>query len=169
MKFRKLFVFASVIAGIFIIALFVFMASQAAPAGSFFTFRGHQSAQVSGDGSTILAMRLISIPFGIHDSLAITGNGQIVTVTGWGICPSGGGDFSIKATISQVSLNGLAVGRSLGTCSGQEKVQWSADVNTPGSQTFSAGPAQACGHVVVHREGQGDTVGDWCANVTLAP
>ena len=155
------------IAGIATIALIVFTASQAASARGFFTFSPNQFAQESRDGTTILARRLTSIPFGIQDNLALSTDGQTVTVRGHGDCPDGGEDFNLRATISQDSLDGLAVGHTKGQCVSGGLAFWTVEVMAPGPKTFSSGDAQACGHVVIHRYGRGDFVSDWCKSVDL--
>jgi hypothetical protein len=167
MKYRKLFVVAPIIAGIVMMAVFAFIMSRSAFAGNFFAFSNNQSAQASHDGTTILARRLISIPFGIQDSLALSDDGQVVTVQGHGDCPAGGQDFQLKVTVSQDSLNGLAVGHTTGQCVSGGRALWEVAVRTPDSKAFTPGDALACGHVIVHTRGGGDVVGDWCKNVTL--
>ena len=155
------------IAGIATIALIVFTASQAASARGFFTFSPNQFAQESRDGTTILARRLTSIPFGIQDNLELSTDGQTVTVGGHGDCPDGGEDFRVKVTLSQDSFDGLAVGYVEGQCESGVEVPWEVEVNVPGPKAFTPGEAQACGHAVVHTAGGGEIVGDWCKSVTL--
>jgi hypothetical protein len=167
MKARIFFVVTSGLAGIAAMALFVFAASQAASAGGFFSFDYNEFTSEPRNGSTILARRLISIPFGIQDNLELSEDGSTVTVQGHGDCPDGGEDFIVRVTLSQDSINGLAVGRTTGECSGGEQVPWQVDVNAPGLEAFTEGDARACGHAVVHMHRQGDIVGDWCKVVTL--
>lgn len=155
------------IAGIATIAIIVFTVSQATSARGFFTFNPNQFAQESRDGTTILARRLTSILFGIQDNLALSTDGQIVTVGGHGDCAAGGEDFRVKVTLSQDSFDGLAVGHVEGQCENGVEVPWEVEVNAPGPKTFAPGEAQACGHAVVHTGGGGDIVGDWCKPVTL--
>jgi len=163
MKSRILFVALSLIAGIAAIGLLFATADYTGSAVSPFTFANKAATR---DGSAIRVSRAFTIPYGIEDTLKISADGQFVTVTGHGDCV-GGESFRLRATLRQDSFNGLAIGHTEGLCSSDGLVEWSAQVNTPGSKTFSAGPALACGHVVVNFDHQGAISHDWCKSVTL--
>lgn len=163
MKARIVFVFASVLASLVAVALVVFMLGQATPLGGFFTLDNAEVMSAPRDGSSILVSRVISIPFGIDDSLVLSGGGQVVNVGGHGDCQEGE-TFRLKVDVTQGSIKGVA--HLEGECQAGE-FPWSLDVNTPGSKSFSPDQARACGHVVVHFDREGAIVHDWCKNVTL--
>lgn len=163
MKARIVFVIASVLASLVAVALVVFMLGQATPLGGFFTLDNAEVMSAPRDGSSILVSRAISIPFGIDDSLVLSSGGQVVNVAGHGDC-QGGETFRLKVDVTQDSVKG--VGHLEGVCEAGE-FPWDLDVDTPGSKTFTAGEALACGHVVVHFDREGAIVHDWCKDVTL--
>ncbi len=192
MKPRAYFVLGSLITGIVILAVFIFITGRSASAGSFMNFTFSQPAENSGNGNTtVLARRLISVPFGIQDNLTLTNNGKSVTVQGHGICPTGGKNFQVDVTVSQdvdkvsgvlpgtgqnyllevvdgpVNTNGSAVGHTEGQCVSGGKAQWQAEVKITGSQTFTSGVALACGHAVVQVQNGDDFIDDWCKDVIL--
>lgn len=166
MKARIVFVTISAAASLGAAVLFVFLIGQAASAAGPFTMGHNRDAAAGGDGSALVVSRVISIPFGIDESLEISEGGQIVTVTGHGDC-QGGETFRVTVKVSQDAFDGLAVGHTEGDCTAVESEGWSVPVNTPGSKTFSQGPALACGRVVVHFDHEGAIVHDWCKDVTL--
>jgi hypothetical protein len=166
MKPRIFYVVLSLFVGVAAITLLIAAASFAASAAGPFTMDNRPHAAETQNDVTILARRVISIPFGIDDSLGLSEDGQTVAVAGHGDCV-GGETFWLKVTVSQDSLNGLAVGFMEGVCASDGEVSWSVDVNTPGSKSFSTGDAQACGHVVVYFDHEGAIAHDWCKPVTL--
>lgn len=166
MKPRIVFIAFSVTASLAAAALFVFLMGQAASAAGGFTIGHTRDAAAGQDGSALAVSRAISIPFGIDDSLQISAGGQIVTVTGHGDC-QGGETFRVTVKVTQDALDGLAVGHIEGDCATVETGGWSVQVDTPGSKTFTEGPALACGRVVVHFDREGAIVHDWCKEVTL--
>lgn len=163
MKARIVFVIASVLASLVAVALVVFTLSQATPLGGFFTFDNVEAATAPRNGSSLLVSRAISIPFGIDDSLVLSGGAQVVNVEGHGDCQEGE-TFRLKVDVTQGSIKGVA--HLEGECQTGE-FPWALDVNTPGSKSFSPEAARACGHVVVHFDREGAIVHDWCKNVTL--
>lgn len=166
MKSRIVFVTISVVASLAAAALLVFLLGQVASAASPFAMEYNRDMAAGQDGSALAVSRAISIPFGIDASLEVSEGGQIVTVTGHGDC-QGGETFRVTVRVSQDALNGLAVGHTEGDCATVEAEGWSVQVNTPGSKTFSEGPALACGRVVAHFDQEGAIVHDWCKEVTL--
>jgi hypothetical protein len=166
MKSRIVFITVSVVASLAAATLLVFLIGQAASAAGPFAIDHNRDAAAGGDGSALVVSRVISIPFGIDDSLEISEGGQIVTVAGHGDC-QGGETFRVTVKVSQDAFDGLAVGHTEGDCTTVESEGWSVPVNTPGSKTFSQGPALACGRVVVHFDHEGAIVHDWCKEVTL--
>lgn len=166
MKSRIFYVVLSMFVGVAAITLLIAAASFAASAAGPFTMDADKRVAEPQNDVTILARRVISIPFGIDDTLGLSEDGQTVAVVGHGDCV-GGETFRLKVTVSQDSLNGLAVGFTEGVCPSDGQVSWSVDVNTPGSKSFSAGVAQACGHVVVFFDHEGAIAHDWCKPVTL--
>lgn len=129
---------------------------------------GVEPAEAAGpELSGVVARRVISIPYGIDDTLFLSSGGGEVLVTGHGICPDGGQDFQLKLDVTQQSTSVRAKGRTEGTCAGGEQVQWSALAETLGPDTFSPGPAQACGMVVIFGDRQGAVVFNWCKDVLL--
>lgn len=166
MKQRISYVVLSMFVGVAAITLLIAAASFAAEAAGPFTMDTDRYVGEPQNDVTILARRVISIPFGIDDSLSLSEDGQTATVTGHGDCV-GGETYNLKITVSQDSLNGLAVGFTDGECASDGQISWSAGVNTPDSNSFSSGEAQACGHVVVYFDKEGAIVHDWCKPVTL--
>ena len=191
MKPRVYFVIGSLATAIILLAVFILITGHSASAGSFMNFNFSQPAENSGNGDTIFARRLISVPFGIQDNLALSSYGNSVTVKGHGICPTAGQDFTVDVTVSQsfekvsgvlagtgqnyllevsnspTNSNGPAVGHTQGKCVSGGKAQWQTEVKTSGSQTFTPGVALACGHAVVKVQGGDDFIDDWCKNVIL--
>lgn len=166
MKPRIFYVATSMFAVVAAITLLIAAASFAASTAGRSTLDNNRRVAEPQNDATILARRVISIPFGIDDSLGLSEDGQTATVTGHGDCV-GGETFQLKVTVSQDSLDGLAVGFTEGVCASDGQVSWNVDVNTPGSKSLSAGIAQACGHVVVFFDHQGAIAHDWCKPVTL--
>ena len=191
MKPRMYFVIGSLATAIILLAVFIFITGHSASAGSFMNFNFSQPAENSGNGETILARRLISVPFGIQDNLTISNYGKSVTVLGHGICPTGGQNFTVDVTVSQdvnkvsgvvagtgqnyllevangpENSNGPVVGHTEGQCVSGGKAQWQAEVKAIGSQTFTPGLALACGHAVATVQGGDDFIDDWCKDVIL--
>jgi len=191
MKPRVYFVIGSLLTAVILLAVFVLITNRSASAGSFMNFDFSQPVENSGNGDTIFARRLISVPFGIQDNLTLASNGNSVTVQGHGICPTGGQSFTVDVTISQnvqkvsgvlagtgqnyllevaggpTSSNGAQVGHAQGQCVSGGKAQWQAQVKGTGSQSFTPGVALACGHAVVKVQGGDDFIDDWCKNVIL--
>lgn len=192
MKPRKYFIIGSLVTGILVLAIFIFITGRPASAGDgLFNFDFGQSPQSSGNAGALALRRVISVPFGIQDTLALSTDGRTVTVQGHGICPTGGQNFTVDVTVSQNTdkvsgvvpntgqnyllevakgidnSNGPEVGHTEGKCVSGGKAQWQVDVKVPASSAFKPGIALACGHAVVPVPGTDNYVDDWCKDVIL--
>lgn len=124
-----------------------------------------QPALNSNTDPSIIASRLISIPYGIDSPLPLSTDGQTVQVTGHGECPDGGESFMIQVTLTQNGPQNRAMGVTQDNCEGQSS--WSAVANTPGNKTLTPGPAQACGRAFIFSPAGDTLVGEWCVDVIL--
>ena len=112
----------------------------------------------------IQARRIISIPFGIDDVLAISDSGQTVEVTGHAECPDGGETYKIVVTVSQDATGTHAQSHVDNSC---DVISWATTAETPGPHTFAPGAAEACGKAVIHVSKGGTITYRWCKDVTL--
>jgi hypothetical protein len=158
MKRRLLLTGLGVVSALAAAALLLFVSSRAAPA-----LAGHNEGVTQQD-TTILARRLISVPFGIQDSLGLVGD-QEVLVEGHGNCTADGNTFSLHTTVTQGTAK--AKGNIQGVCQGGEGFMWSASATTNPAKTLQPGDAQACGMAIIHTDQKGAIVKKWCKDVTL--
>ena len=124
-------------------------------------------AESRGHDATILARRLISIPFGIADSLPLAADGKVIQVSGHGECPAGAESFRLKVKVRQDGAPAPATGWTTGACPAGSTINWTAQAVAPGPNTFDSGSAEACGHVVIQTDKKGAVTGQWCKTVTL--
>ncbi len=162
MKRRLLLTGLGVVCALAAVALLLFVSSQAAPALA--DSLAGQNDSVTQQDPTILARRLISIPFGIQDSLGLVGD-QEVLVEGHGNCTADGETYSLRTTVTQGTAK--AKGNIQGVCQGGEGFLWSVSANTNPAKTLQPGDAQACGMAIVHTDHKGAIVKKWCKDVTL--
>jgi len=124
-----------------------------------------QSVKNNGESPSVLARRLISIPYGIDSPLPLSADGHMVQVSGHGECPDGGQSFMVQVTITQNGDQNRAMGVTQDSCAGQ--TSWSAVANTPGNQALQPGAAEACGRAFIFGPSGDTLVGDWCKDVIL--
>lgn len=165
MKHRILILSTAVVSAFATVALFLFAASQVAPALA-------DSASSSLDlavqqPETIVARRMISIPFGIESSLNLLGDGQIVQVSGHGNCGETGQSYKLRVEVTQGSTHAQASGRTQADCQPGADFHWSTPAFAIPAFDFQPGPAQACGMVIVYSPHNGASVGKWCKQVEL--
>lgn len=163
MKSRFIYFGLAVVSALLTVAVLLFAFSQIAPALA--RNDPGNSAGISQQPSTILARRLISVPFGVT---AVNLVGDQLEVSGWGKCDVGG-SFSVRVNIGQQSARARALGTSGGfVCSGEQKVQWSATADVVSSHTFVTGEdVDACSMAFVYPESGGVIVNKWCPSVPL--
>lgn len=149
-----------------IMALIAIAINMMAPADFAFRIDGSSDTR-GGEYSSVLARRLISIPFGIAEALTLESNGQVVQVTGHGNCPAGSESFRLRAQVTQQGVPAPGTGFTEGTCPSGGTITWSADVEAPEAFVFEPGPAQVCGKAVIHRPQGGALTFDWCKDVIL--
>lgn len=115
---------------------------------------------------TILARRLISIPFGINSPLELAPGGQSVVVTGHGDC-TGGSSYRVQVRVSQSGHpTVVGTGRTESGCPAGQ-FQWEAEATVHGNKSFNEGPASVCALAIV-RDDAGNTVTyHWCKDVAL--
>ena len=163
MKLRFFYLGLAVVSALLTIAVLVFVFSQIAPA----TAAGATRSQtgVSQQPSTILARRLISVPFGVT---AVNVVGDQLQVSGWGKCDIGG-TFNVRVNVGQHSSNARALGTSSAfACSGDQKVQWTAAARVVSNHTFVTGEdVDACSMAFVYPDEGGVIVNKWCPSVPL--
>jgi len=141
-------------------ALLVFgtFASQAAPS---------EHVAATDDSTTLSAIqarRIISIPFGIDDTLRLSEDGQIVHVTGHAECPPEGETYRIQVTVTQDDTRARARGRTAASCA---DTSWAAAANQQGPNSFTPGPAEVCAKALIHTNEGGAITFRWCKAVTL--
>jgi hypothetical protein len=73
----------------------------------------------------------------------------------------------MKVKVSQESDGGQAVGFIEGGCVSGSQINWQIDVSAPDAKSFTAGPAVACGHLIVHATQASSFEKSWCKNVVL--
>ena len=118
-------------------------------------------------GVTVLARRVISIPFGIVDNLPLSADGQVIQVSGHGECPEGAETYKLNVNVSQDSTSAPATGRTEGACPGGSSITWFAEAVAPGPIAFDQGSALACGNAVIHFDREGALTFRWCKPVIL--
>jgi hypothetical protein len=148
------------------LVLSAIVVSLMAPTGIAFWLDG-SSAIREINSTSVLALRLISIPFGISESAELLEGGQVVRVTGHGECPEGSETFRLRVQIGQQDIPAPGTGFIEGTCPSGELITWVADVTAPEAFTFEPGPAEVCGKAVIHRSREGAFTFDWCKEVIL--
>ena len=163
MKLRLFYFGLAVVSALLTVAVLVFVFSQIAPV----TAAGAtgSSPGVSQQPSTILARRLISVPFGVT---AVNVVGDQLQVSGWGKCDVGG-TFDVRVNVGQHSSNARALGTSGAfACSGDQKVQWTAAARVVSNHTFVTGEdVDACSMAFIYPEEGGVIVNKWCPAVPL--
>jgi hypothetical protein len=162
MKRRLLIISLGVICAVAAAGLVLYTSSRAAPAlvGSL----SGQPAVASQEGTTVIARRLISVPFGIQSSLDLL-NEKDVMVTGHGSCSAEGEMYKLGTTVTQGTAK--AKGYLQGLCQGTEMFNWSTVAKANPSKNFKPGAAEACGMVIIYNHQDGANVKKWCKEVTL--
>jgi hypothetical protein len=120
----------------------------------------------SSPDTVIVARRIISIPFGIADSVVMQNDGQVL-VSGHGICGAGGEWYRIKVDISQEGVSAPAVGHTEALCQGDDPSSWQALASLPGPHSFQQGTGRACALAVIHYEREGAITYQWCKDVMI--
>jgi hypothetical protein len=143
-------------------ALVLFAGSRAAPALASSLSSHFDGA--SQQHTTIIARRLISVPFGIQSSLELV-NEKDVMVAGHGGCSTDGERYKLGTTVTQGNTE--AKGYKQDLCQGDEMFMWSTIANANPSKVFQPGVAEACGMVIVHTHHNGANVKKRCKEVTL--
>lgn len=164
MKRRLLIISFGVICALAAAVLVLFAGSQAAPALAD-SFSGI-SESASQQGTTIIARRLISVPFGIQSSLGLLNEKQVM-VAGHGKCGANGERYKLSTTVTQG--NTKAKGYVQGLCEGSEMFMWSTVATANPSKAFRPGGAEACGMAIIYTHHNGANVTKWCKEVTLTP
>jgi hypothetical protein len=158
MRWGPILVIAAIVVTAF--GLFILLAGLAADP------QIEQAATDDSPDTIILARRVISIPFGIADTLSLRNENQVL-VTGTGICGPGGEDFRIQAQVTQDGVSAPAVGNTEGLCLGNAPSSWQATAVLPGRHTFEPGAATACGMAVIHYQREGAITYQWCKAVII--
>ena len=163
MKSRYFYFGLAVVSALLTVAVLLFAFSQIAPALA--KVDGGSSASVSQQSSTILARRLISVPFGVT---AVNVVGDQLEVSGWGKCDLGG-TFNVRVNVGQQSARARALGTSGGfECNGDQKVQWSTTARIVSNHAFVTGEdVDACSLATVFPESGAAIVNKWCPKVEL--
>jgi hypothetical protein len=146
--------------GLAAVGVLVLTASVSAP---------YQAGQESGfepDGVTVLARRVISIPFGISDRGYLLGDSSIL-VSGHADCGPGGDWYQIRVNVTQEGTSGQAVGRMEDQCMENGSGSWQVQAAVPPGQSFTAGPARVCAMAVIHYEHQGAVAHQWCRDIMI--
>lgn len=165
MKHRILVLSAAVVCALATVAIILFAASQLAPA-----LAGSSSGSLdlaAQQPETIVARRLISIPFGIDSSLNLLADGQIVQVGGHGNCGETGQSYKLRVEVTQGSTHARASGATQSACEPDADFNWSTPAFAIPAFDFEPGPAEACGMVIVYSPYSGASVGQWCKQVEL--
>ncbi|MEJ2599626.1 MAG: hypothetical protein P8Z00_14920 [Anaerolineales bacterium] len=162
MKHRILIISFGVACALAAAALVLFAGSRAAP-----LLADSQSGNFQGasqQSTTVIAHRLISVPFGIQSSLQLL-NEKDVVVAGHGSCSTDGERYKLSTTVTQG--NTKAKGYFQGLCRGNETFMWSTVASANPSKIFKPGIAEACGMVIVYTHHDGSNVMKWCKDVNL--
>jgi hypothetical protein len=118
----------------------------------------------SPQNTTIIARRLISVPFGIQSSLALIDEKDVM-VAEHGACSTDGERYKLSTTVTQGNVK--AKGYKQDLCQGNEMFMWATIATTNPSKSFKPGAAEACGMVIVYNRHAGANVKKWCKEVTL--
>lgn len=160
---RRLFVISfGVVCALVAAGLVLFAGSRAEPA-----LAEGLSGQVdsgSQQSTTIIARRLISVPFGIQSSLDLLNEKQVM-VAGHGSCSTNGRMYKLMTTVTQGNVK--AKGNTQDLCRGSESFMWSTVANANPAKTFRPGVAEACGMAIIYSPNEGAIVKKWCKEVTL--
>jgi len=163
MKSRYFYFGLAVVSALLTVAVLLFVFSQIAPAMAQ-SYAGN-SASVSQQPSTILARRLISVPFGVT---AVDLVGDQLHVSGWGECDVGG-TFSVRVNVGQHSSRARALGTAGGfECGGEQHVPWTLTADVVSNHTFNTGEdVKACSMAFIYPESGSVIVSKWCPSVEL--
>lgn len=168
MKSRILYIFLSSSIALAAVVLGMMLLSGIAGRGDVLSRPStNETFTEDGGGVTVLARRIISIPFGIDDVLGLSPDGQIVQVSGHGDCVEGAESYKLSMSVTQGSNNAPAKGRTEGACPSGSSIRWSTEAVTPRPHTLAPGNALVCGHAVIHTNKEGAVTFDWCKTVTL--
>jgi hypothetical protein len=162
MKRRLLIISCGVVCALATAALVLFAGSRVAPALAS-SLSGHFDG-ASQQHTTIIARRLISVPFGIQSSLALL-NEKDVMVAGHGACGTAGERYKLSTTVTQGGVK--AKGYKQDLCQGNEMFMWSTIATANPSKSFKPGVAEACGMVIIYNRHDGANVKKWCKEVNL--
>lgn len=165
MKRRLLILSSAVVLALGTVGLFLFAASLVAPAFAGSRSSGQDFAVQQPE--TIVARRMISIPFGIDSSLNLMGDGRIVQVSGHGNCGDSGQSFKLRVNVTQGSTHARASGSIQSDCNPDTDFHWNTNAFAVPAFEFQPGPADACGMVIVYSPSSGARVGKWCKQVDL--
>lgn len=123
--------------------------------------------QANNGNMEIRALRAISIPFGITDTLSLSADGSQITVIGHGE-GAWPGVFKIEAIVTQDSTQAVAYGQANGHLSGQGvRVQWQTDADVLGDTAFQPETAHVYATATVIDPPNHTTVYQWDKDVTL--
>ncbi len=163
MKRRIVYLSLSIVIAFTAAALLIFFSSQ--PDTALAKGIPGSQAAIPRQQTTIFARRLISVPFGIQDSLVMLNDHQ-VEVAGHGSCTADGTAFRLRTTVQQGTAK--AIGYLQGDCNGADPLMWSTVASTNPAKTLQEGEAKACGMVVIYAPGKGAITKQWCKPVTLS-
>jgi hypothetical protein len=162
MKSRYFYFGLAVVSALLTVAVLLFVFSQISPA---LAKSSGSSAGISQQPSTILARRLISVPFGVN---AVNLVGDQLQVSGWGECDVGG-TFSVRVNVGQHSSKARALGTAGGfECVGEQHVPWTLTADVVSNHTFITGEdVKACSMAFIYPESGSVIVSKWCPSVEL--
>ena len=160
---RRLFVISfGVVCALVAAGLVLFASSRAEPALA--DSLSGQIDSASQQSTSIIARRLISVPFGIQASLELLNERQVM-VSGHGSCATNGKMYKFRTTVTKGNVKGKGYRQDL--CQGSESFMWSTIASANPAKTFKPGPAEACGMAIIYTPNEGAIVKKWCKEVTL--
>ena len=115
-----------------------------------------------------MALRAISVPFGISDILTVSVDGGQLLATGHAVCWEDGQMFDLRVRVAQSTTNAFAEARTIDICANGQRQMWDAAAATQSIDLFAAGGARACAEATEF--GQHGIVDEhrWCKDIELA-